>query len=139
MSKALHITSLYRLGTAGNDDRNCTSLCHQNRDDTASNGEDNVRIESNEGGRGGAYQVHIVAGPALVELYVDPGGPAALAQLFAEGAHARLSFRTVRWKWHQHADARQPGGLRMRRQRQPNRRRTAKKCNECTPLHRLPD
>lgn len=93
------------IGTTRIDDRNRAGQLHQDRNNAAADGEDCVRAKFDKVGRCGANEVHVVAGPALVELDIDPGRPATLTQFLAERAHACLCFRAARRKWHQYADA----------------------------------
>src|SRR5215217_9750395 len=96
MGEALHVASADGIGHAGNDDWDGARQAHQDRNDTAAVGQDRVRIELYEVRGRGADEVHVVAGPALVELHVDAGRPAALSQLLPEGTHALLKFRVER-------------------------------------------
>src|SRR5215208_5888032 len=107
MCEALHVASADGIGHARNDDWDGARQAHQNRNDTAAVGQDRVRIELYEVRGRGADEVHVVAGPALVELHVDTGRPAALSQLLPEGTHALLKVRS-RGDWHQDADPPDP-------------------------------
>src|SRR5262249_7734435 len=84
----------------------------------------------------GPNEVHVVAGPTLVELGVNAGGPTTFSQLLAKGAHARLHFG-VRWrKRHQNPDPAHPLAL-LRARRERPRRRAGEEGNELAALHSI--
>ena len=86
MRKASHITSCDRIGATRNDDRNRVRLCHQDGDDASPYSRNEIWIEVDKIRRRRADQVHIVAGPALLELNIDPGRPASFAQFLTKYA-----------------------------------------------------
>src|SRR5262249_46399292 len=100
-------------------------------------GQDHVRIKFDKIRGCGANEVHVVAGPAFVELCVDAGGPSTFSQLLPEGAHARLRFRVCRRQRHQYSDPAHASALLRARRNRPRRRRAAEQRDELATLHSI--
>ena len=73
----------------------------------------------------------------IVDPHVAAVGPAQLLQPLQERRDAGLSFRIVRGRGHQHANAPHPLGL-LRARRERPRRCAAQQANELTPSHSRP-
>ena len=78
-----------------------------------------------------------VCAPASLDAAVAAVGPAELLQRLYERRFAGLSFRIVRCRVHEHADAPHALSL-LRPRRERPRNRAAKQRNELAPLHVLP-
>src|SRR6266511_1176784 len=74
--------------------------------------------------------------PAIVDLQVAADGPAPLLQPLQERCKAGLSFRIVRGRAHEHADAPHPLAL-LRARRERPRSRAADKRDELAALHSI--
>jgi hypothetical protein len=130
VSEALRVAACDGIGTTRIDDRNRAGQLHQDRNNAAADGEDCVRAKFDKVGRCGANEVHVVAGPALVELGVDAGRPTKFSQFLSEGAYACLHFEVAGRVWRQNPDP--PHAVRLLRTRckRPRRRRAAEKRDE---------
>src|SRR5262249_16782518 len=110
---------------------------HQYRNDPAADGQNCVRRQLCEIGCSGADQVHVVGGPALVELNVDAFRPAPFPQLFPEGAHTRLHFHICRSIGHQKPDAPDALVLLRPRRERPRGHRAAEQRDELAAFHSI--
>jgi len=106
-----------RIGGQREHDRHCAGQLEQRPRDRAAAGQDDVRRERKQLRRVLANALGIARPPARVDAHVAGDGPARLPQPLHEHAHARLSFRVVRGRGHEHADAPRPALLRARRVR----------------------
>src|SRR5258707_2482964 len=95
-SRASRIAPFDRVGGAGRDNRNRAGQLHQDRNNASAGGKDHIRVKFDKVRGCGANEVHVVAGPALVELSVYAGGPPTFAQFLAKGAHPLALLRTRR-------------------------------------------
>ena len=87
-------------GGARDDDRNCASQLHQDRNHPTANGDDHVRLQLHEIGGIGPHQVHIVRGPTLVELDINTRRPTPILKLLFKCLHTILHFLIARRKRH---------------------------------------
>src|SRR5262249_19352806 len=136
-SEAFRVAPFDGFGATGGDNRNRAGQLHQDRNNAGALGHDHVRIKFDKVRGCGANEVHVVAGPAFVELRVDAGGPSAFSQLLAKGAHARLRFRVCRRERHQYADPAHACVLLRTRRERPRGRRGAEQGDELAPPHSI--
>src|SRR5262249_4875609 len=99
-------------------------------------GQDHVGVKFDKVRGCGANEVHVVAGPALVELGVDARRPTTFSQLLAEGAHAHLHFRVCRRGRRPNSPPAPPPAFPRARRERPCRR-TANEPDELAAPHSI--
>src|SRR5262249_38008559 len=82
-------------------------------------------------------EVHVVTGPALVELSVDAGRPTTFPQFLAKGTHTRLHFGVRRRERHENPDPAQPVALLRAHRERPHHRPTAAPRDELAAFHSI--
>jgi len=92
-------------------DRHCAVHLQQHSRDRAAAGQDDVWRERKQLGRVFANALGIARPPARVDLHVAGDDPARLPQPLQERGDAGLSFRILRGRRHEHADAPHPLAL----------------------------
>ena len=109
---------------------------HQHGNYVTPKGENDVRFQLDQIGCVGAHQIHVVRGPALVELDVVMFDPAQSEKLVPEGLNASLDFNVAGRIWQQDADPPCATALLRARLQRP-RRRAAEKRDELAPLQSI--
>jgi hypothetical protein len=122
--------------------RNGTSQFCQDWNYTIPQRNNGIRIQRDEIRGIGPHQIHVVRGPALVELNIAALGPSQPCQFLPERLNAGLNFRITLRKGYKNSDPPHPIRLLCTRRKRPCRR-PADQRNELAlfqliELHTLP-
>src|SRR5262245_23339096 len=80
------------IGSSWHDDRDRSGQLHQNRNGAPPKRKNGVWFQLDQIGCVGAHQIHVVRGPAFVELDVVVFHPPQPEKLFSESLNAGLDF-----------------------------------------------
>src|SRR5262249_50295952 len=107
---------------------------HQDRDDPAARGDDDVGIGSHQTCRVAPYHVHIVGGPTLLELDIPAVRPSQLCQLLLECANTGFALAITLGERHYDSNAPHATWPLCARGERPDHRRAPDQCDELAPV-----